>query len=113
MTEELSGRRIVVPETRELGQLLRMLEERGADTVPCPMIAIRDAPDAVPIHAWLRRFVREPCDDLILMTGEGSAAPTRLCPTDRSRIHLHRCATPDTQDHAWTKASPRAARDRI
>jgi uroporphyrinogen-III synthase len=39
MTEELSGRRIVVPETRELGQLLRMLEQRGADTVPCPMIA--------------------------------------------------------------------------
>ena len=30
MTEELSGRRIVVPETRELGQLVRMLEERGA-----------------------------------------------------------------------------------
>ena len=28
MTEELSGRRIVVPETRELGQLVRMLEER-------------------------------------------------------------------------------------
>jgi uroporphyrinogen-III synthase len=71
MTEELSGRRIVVPETRELGQLLRMLEERGADTVPCPMIAIRDAPDPVPIHAWLRRFAREPCDDLVLMTGEG------------------------------------------
>jgi len=35
MTEELSGRRIVVPETRELGQLVRMLEERGADAIPC------------------------------------------------------------------------------
>jgi len=42
MTEELSGRRIVVPETRELGQLVRMLEERGAEAIPCPMIAIRD-----------------------------------------------------------------------
>jgi uroporphyrinogen-III synthase len=71
MTEELSGRRIVVPETRELGQLLRMLEERGADTVPCPMIAIRDAPDPVPIYAWLRRFAKGACDDLVLMTGEG------------------------------------------
>ena len=39
----ISGRRIVVPETRELGQLLRMLEERGADAVPCPMIAIRES----------------------------------------------------------------------
>ena len=71
MTEELTGRRIVVPETRELGQLLRMLEERGADTVPCPMIAIRDAPDPVPINAWLRRFAKGTCNDLVLMTGEG------------------------------------------
>ena len=56
MTEELSGRRIVVPETRELGQLVRMLEERGAEAVPCPMIAIPDAPDRAPVEAWLRRF---------------------------------------------------------
>src|SRR5262245_66123090 len=68
---ELTGRRIVVPETRELGQLLRMLEERGADTVPCPMIAIHDAPDRVPINAWLRRFAKGTCNDLVLMTGEG------------------------------------------
>jgi len=71
MTEELTGRRIVVPETRELGQLLRILEEHGADTVACPMIAIRDAPDPVPINAWLRRFANGTCDDLVLMTGEG------------------------------------------
>jgi uroporphyrinogen-III synthase len=51
MTEELSGRRIVVPETRELGQLVRMLEEFGADTVPCPMIAIRDAPNTETVEA--------------------------------------------------------------
>jgi len=71
MTEELSGRRIVVPETRELGQLLRTLEERGAETVACPMIAIRDAPDTAPVEAWLRRFAKGTCDDLVLMTGEG------------------------------------------
>ena len=71
MTEELSGRRIVVPETRELGQLLRMLEERGADTVPCPMVAIRDTPDTAPVETWLRRFANGTCDDLVLMTGEG------------------------------------------
>jgi uroporphyrinogen-III synthase len=71
MTEDLSGRRIVVPETRQLGQLVRMLEERGADTVPCPMIAIRDTPDAAPVEAWLRRFVQRGYDDLVLMTGEG------------------------------------------
>ena len=51
MTEELSGRRIVVPETRELGQLIRMLQEYGAEAIPCPMIAIRDAPEAKPVEA--------------------------------------------------------------
>src|SRR5665809_115294 len=71
MTENLTGRRIVVPETRELGQLLRMLEEHGADTVACPMIAIRDAPDPIPINAWLHRFAKGTTDDLVLMTGEG------------------------------------------
>ena len=71
ITEELSGRRIVVPETRELGQLVRMLEEHGAEAIPCPTIAIRDAPDAEPVEAWLRWFVKGTCDDLVLMTGEG------------------------------------------
>src|SRR5271169_1390717 len=71
MMEELSGRRIVVPETRELGELVRMLEERGAEAVPCPMIAIRDAPDLTPVETWLRRFADGACDDLVLMTGEG------------------------------------------
>ena len=71
MAEELSGRRIVVPETRELGQLVRMLEERGAEAVPCPLIAIRDAPDPAPVEAWLRCFADGACDDLVLMTGEG------------------------------------------
>ncbi len=61
----------MVPETRELGQLVRMLEELGADTVPCPMIAIRDTPDTAPVEAWLRRFANRACDDLVLMTGEG------------------------------------------
>jgi uroporphyrinogen-III synthase len=71
MMDELSGRRVVVPETRELGQLVRMLEDLGADTVSCPMISIRDAPDAAPVDAWLRRFADRTCDDLVLMTGEG------------------------------------------
>lgn len=71
MTGELSGRRIVVPETRELSQLIRMLEEHGAEAIPCPMIAIRDAPEALPVEAWLGRFANGMCDDLVLMTGEG------------------------------------------
>src|SRR5229473_896287 len=64
----LSGRRIALPETRELDRLARMLEEQGAETLRCPMVAIRDAPDPVPVRDWLRRL---PFDDLVIFTGEG------------------------------------------
>jgi uroporphyrinogen-III synthase len=71
MTGELRGRRIIVPETRELAVFISMLEERGATCLPCPLVAILDAPDPAPVEAWLRRFIASPCDDLILLTGEG------------------------------------------
>jgi uroporphyrinogen-III synthase len=71
MADALAGRRIVVPETRELDLFARMLEQHGAITIRCPMVAIADVPDAAPVEAWLRRFTAEPPDDLILMTGEG------------------------------------------
>src|SRR5262249_49111888 len=71
MTEALRGRRIVVPETRELGQLVRMLEEHGAEAIPCPMIAIRDAPDAKPVETWLGRFATGGSQELVLRRGEG------------------------------------------
>jgi len=64
----LSGRRIALPETRELDRLAQMLEERGAETVRCPLVAIRDAPNPAPIRDWLMRL---PFDDLVLFTGEG------------------------------------------
>jgi uroporphyrinogen-III synthase len=67
----LSGRTVAIPETRELDVFARMLEERGAVTIRCPLIAIHDASDAAPIEAWLRRFNAGGCDDLILLTGEG------------------------------------------
>src|SRR5438552_13111187 len=64
----LSGRCIALPETRELDRLAQMLEEQGAETLRCPMVAIRDAPDPGPVRDWLNRL---PCDDLVLFTGEG------------------------------------------
>lgn len=66
----LAGRTVAVPETRELDTLAGLLEERGATTIRCPLVATLDAPDVAPIEAWLRRF-NEGCDDLILLTGEG------------------------------------------
>jgi uroporphyrinogen-III synthase len=67
----LTGRTVAVPETRELDIFARMLEERGAVTIRCPLIAIHDVPDAAPVEAWLRRFNGGGCDDLVLLTGEG------------------------------------------
>jgi uroporphyrinogen-III synthase len=71
MAEKLTGYRILILETREEAQFSRLLAEHGADVVQCPMFTIRDAPDSAPIEAWIRRFIDKPCDDLVLMTGEG------------------------------------------
>jgi uroporphyrinogen-III synthase len=68
---ELAGKTIAVPETRELDVLARLFEKRGATALRCPLVAILDAPDPVPVEAWLRRFIGGGCDDLILLTGEG------------------------------------------
>src|SRR6202163_2817151 len=71
MADRLNGYRILILETREEAQFSRLLAEQGADVLQCPMFTIHDAPDAAPIEAWIRRFVDKPCDDLVLMTGEG------------------------------------------
>lgn len=67
----LAGRRILVPESRELDLFARMLEERGAEAVRCPLVTIRDVEDPAPVEAWLQRLAAGAFDDLILLTGEG------------------------------------------
>ena len=67
----LAGRRIVVPETREIELLAGMLEKHGAVVVRCPLVAIRDAADPAPVLAWIERFIANPPDDFIIFTGEG------------------------------------------
>ena len=71
MADRLNGYRILILETREEAQFSRLLAEQGAEVLQCPMFTIHDAPDAAPIEAWIRRFVEKPCDELVLMTGEG------------------------------------------
>jgi uroporphyrinogen-III synthase len=71
MADRLNGYRILILETREEAQFSRLLTEQGADVLQCPMFTIHDAPDPAPIEAWIRRFIEEPFDDLVLMTGEG------------------------------------------
>lgn len=74
MTEQslpLQGRRIALPESRELNLFADMLIKRGADVLRCPLVSIHDAPDQAPILDWIRAFVARPPDNLILLTGEG------------------------------------------
>jgi uroporphyrinogen-III synthase len=71
MADRLTGYRILILETREEAQFSRLLAEQGADVLQCPMFTIHDAPNPLPIEAWIRRFIAAPCDDLVLMTGEG------------------------------------------
>lgn len=67
----LAGRCIAVPESRELDVFAALLERRGAQVLRCPLVDIRDAPDPVPVLAWLAQFNAGQCDDLLLLTGEG------------------------------------------
>src|SRR6201992_2210301 len=71
MADRLNGYRILILETREEAQFSRLLAEQGADVLQCPMFTILDAPDPAPVEARIGRFIDRPCDDLVLMTGEG------------------------------------------
>jgi|TARA_A100001518_G_C1216914_1_gene59948 uroporphyrinogen-III synthase len=67
----LAGRRIAVPESRELDLFADMLIKRGADVLRCPLVSIHDAPDPQPVLAWMRELIEQPFDQVILLTGEG------------------------------------------
>ena len=93
MTEEmlpLRGRRVALPESRELDLFADMLIKRGADVLRCPLVSIHDAPDQRPVLDWIREFIEQPCEDLILLTGEGLkrlvAAAERSSPELKERF---------------------------
>lgn len=67
----LAGRTVALPESRELDQLSRLLEEQGATAWRCPLVSILDAPDPAPVDAWLARLTADSFDDVIFLTGEG------------------------------------------
>jgi uroporphyrinogen-III synthase len=48
-----------------------MLEEEGARTLRCPLVAIIDAPDQAPVTAWVKTLAAGGFDDLVFLTGEG------------------------------------------
>ena len=90
MADRLNGYRILILETREEAQFSRLLTEQGADVLQCPMFTIHDAPDPAPIEAWIRRFIDKPCDDLVLMTGEGLRRLMKVARRIERRAGFHR-----------------------
>lgn len=70
MSHPLNGRLIALAETRQLEELARLLESEGAATLRCPMVRILDAPDPVPVLAWLRDLCADRFRYVVLMTGE-------------------------------------------
>ncbi len=71
MSKGLAGLTVAVPETRQRDLFAAMLQARGAKVLPVPLVAIHDHPDEAAVLAWLRRFIGQPPDLLILLTGEG------------------------------------------
>lgn len=71
MSDNLRGKMILVPESRELDLFAGMLEAQGAHTLRCPLVTILDVTDSASVEEWLGRLVRGEFDDLILLTGEG------------------------------------------
>jgi uroporphyrinogen-III synthase len=67
----LQGKRVALPEARQLGILADLFRNRGAEVLEIPLVAILDAPDPAPVLAWLDRFLAQPPDLLVLLTGEG------------------------------------------
>jgi uroporphyrinogen-III synthase len=67
----LAGRHIAIPEAREQRVLARLLRNRGAQVLEVPLVSILDAPDPMPVRRWVERFITDPPEFLILLTGEG------------------------------------------
>jgi len=67
----LEGKVVAVPEARQLDVLASLLERRGANVLRCPLVGIKDAPDAGPVIAWIQRLIATPTDLVVFYTGEG------------------------------------------
>src|SRR4051812_45604211 len=86
----LKGKRIAVPEMRELEVFSALLERRGAEVLRCPLVSIYDSPHSAQVLAFAVRIAGGDFDDFILITGEGLtrilACIDRYEPTLRARF---------------------------
>src|ERR1044072_5193324 len=67
----LKGKRIAVPEMRELEVFSALLERRGAEVLRCPLVTIYDSPHSAQVLAFAVKIADGGFDDFILITGEG------------------------------------------
>jgi uroporphyrinogen-III synthase len=67
----LKGKRIAVPEMRELEIFSALLERRGAEVLRCPLVTIYDTPHSAAVLAFAVKVAEGGFDDFILITGEG------------------------------------------
>jgi uroporphyrinogen-III synthase len=67
----LKGKRIAVPEMRELEIFSGLLERRGAEVLKCPLVSIYDTPHSAQVLAFAHKVAEGGFDDFVLITGEG------------------------------------------
>jgi uroporphyrinogen-III synthase len=67
----LQGKRIAVPEMRELEVFSSLLERRGAEVLRCPLVTIYDTPHSAAVLAFAVQLADGGFDDFVLITGEG------------------------------------------
>lgn len=69
--DSLRGRRIVMPESRELDRFSAMLETYGATVLRCPLILVRPLHETSAVDSWLERLIAGRHHFLAFYTGEG------------------------------------------
>ncbi|MBV1915042.1 MAG: uroporphyrinogen-III synthase [Pseudomonadales bacterium] len=69
--QPFSGKTIALPESRMLDVLANLFEQRGAQTLRCPLVSIHDTDNREAADQWIRDFIETPPDDFIIFTGEG------------------------------------------
>lgn len=71
MSRPLEGRTVALAEGRQLEELVGLLDKEGVQSLRCPMLGIRDAPESAPVKTWLRELAAGKFALVVLMTGEG------------------------------------------
>lgn len=67
----LKGKVIAVPESRQLDILAALFERRQAEVIRVPLVSIKDSLNQDKVLAWIKCFISNPPDLLIILTGEG------------------------------------------